>query len=158
MLYTLQCIVKCKKMKLIKIISFSVLLQNMGCLGSKDRLTKEDMDFLKSHTRYDETTIKEWYKGFKVCKNLLLNFCTTFLYSTFFEKTVSKLFIAAQTFRFSSIFDFYFLSQLSQFLRYNQVLGLVGTTIFEVIFFIRDDLMWNNSISIFCYFPNFHKL
>lgn len=41
-------------------------LFDMGCLGSKDRLTKEDMEFLKSHTRYDETTIKEWYKGFKV--------------------------------------------------------------------------------------------
>lgn len=38
----------------------------MGCLGSKDRLTKEDMEFLKTHTRYDEVTIKEWYKGFKV--------------------------------------------------------------------------------------------
>jgi hypothetical protein len=38
----------------------------MGCLGSKDRLSKEDMDFLKQHTRYDEATIKEWYKGFKV--------------------------------------------------------------------------------------------
>lgn len=38
----------------------------MGCFGSKDRLSKEDMDFLKSHTRYDEATIKEWYKGFKV--------------------------------------------------------------------------------------------
>lgn len=38
----------------------------MGCLSSKDRLTKEDMEFLKSHTRYDEATIKEWYKGFKV--------------------------------------------------------------------------------------------
>ncbi len=42
----------------------------MGCLGSKDRLTKEDMEFLKTHTRYDEATIKEWYKGFKV--NLVL--------------------------------------------------------------------------------------
>lgn len=40
----------------------------MGCFGSKDRLSKEDMDFLKSHTRYDETTIKEWYKGFKVSR------------------------------------------------------------------------------------------
>lgn len=39
--------------------------KDMGCLGSKDRLSKEDMDFLKSHTRYDESTIKEWYKGFK---------------------------------------------------------------------------------------------
>lgn len=38
----------------------------MGCFSSKDRLTKEDMEFLKSHTRYDEATIKEWYKGFKV--------------------------------------------------------------------------------------------
>ncbi|KAK3907721.1 Neuronal calcium sensor 2 [Frankliniella fusca] len=37
----------------------------MGCFGSKDKLSKEDMDFLKSHTRYDEPTIKEWYKGFK---------------------------------------------------------------------------------------------
>lgn len=39
---------------------------DMGCFGSKDKLSKEDMDFLKSHTRYDESTIKEWYKGFKV--------------------------------------------------------------------------------------------
>lgn len=47
---------------------FSLLIADlkMGCFGSKDRLSKEDMDFLKSHTRYDETTIKEWYKGFKV--------------------------------------------------------------------------------------------
>ncbi|XP_063235956.1 neuronal calcium sensor 2 isoform X4 [Bacillus rossius redtenbacheri] len=37
----------------------------MGCFGSKDKLSKEDMDFLKSHTRYDEASIKEWYKGFK---------------------------------------------------------------------------------------------
>nr|CAD7406637.1 unnamed protein product [Timema cristinae] len=39
--------------------------RTMGCFGSKDKLSKEDMDFLKSHTRYDEATIKEWYKGFK---------------------------------------------------------------------------------------------
>ncbi|KAK2579120.1 hypothetical protein KPH14_001291 [Odynerus spinipes] len=37
----------------------------MGCFGSKDKLSKEDMEFLKSRTRYDESTIKEWYKGFK---------------------------------------------------------------------------------------------
>uniref|UniRef100_A0A2S2NQ97 Neuronal calcium sensor 2 n=1 Tax=Schizaphis graminum TaxID=13262 RepID=A0A2S2NQ97_SCHGA len=41
----------------------------MGCFGSKDKLSKEDMDFLKSHTRYDEATIKEWYKGFKRTMN-----------------------------------------------------------------------------------------
>ena len=38
----------------------------MGCFGSKQKLTKEDLEFLKSHTRYDEATIKEWYKGFRV--------------------------------------------------------------------------------------------
>lgn len=43
-----------------------VLAFTMGCFVSKDKLTKEDMDFLKTHTSYDETTIKEWYKGFKV--------------------------------------------------------------------------------------------
>lgn len=42
----------------------------MGCFGSKDKLSKEDMEFLKTHTRYDESTIKEWYKGFKVSINL----------------------------------------------------------------------------------------
>lgn len=52
----------------------------MGCLGSKDRLTKEDMDFLKSHTRYDEQTIKEWYKGFKVSKMFLKLWVHGFIY------------------------------------------------------------------------------
>jgi hypothetical protein len=30
----------------------------MGQKGSKDRLTKGDLEFLKSSTRYDEDTIK----------------------------------------------------------------------------------------------------
>ena len=38
----------------------------MGCMGSKQKLSKEDLEFLKAHTRYDEATIKEWYKGFRV--------------------------------------------------------------------------------------------
>lgn len=51
---------------LTKRVLFAVAGIKMGCFGSKDKLSKEDMDFLKSHTRYDEATIKEWYKGFKV--------------------------------------------------------------------------------------------
>uniref|UniRef100_A0A182JWW9 Uncharacterized protein n=1 Tax=Anopheles christyi TaxID=43041 RepID=A0A182JWW9_9DIPT len=47
-------------------------VKDMGCLGSKDRLSKEDMDFLKSHTRYDESTIKEWYKGFKMKRMMVV--------------------------------------------------------------------------------------
>lgn len=67
----------------------------MGCFTSKDKLAKEDLDFLKSHTRYDEATIKEWYKGFKVslfyfflevcfCLDLELNiaFKTASIYAT----------------------------------------------------------------------------
>merc|ERR1712126_183780 len=38
----------------------------MGAKNSKDRLGKEDLDFLKTNTRYDEDTIQEWYKGFMV--------------------------------------------------------------------------------------------
>ena len=38
----------------------------MGNTSSRgDRLSKEDLEFLRSNTRYDEGTINEWYKGFK---------------------------------------------------------------------------------------------
>ena len=38
----------------------------MGNKSSKgDRLSKDDLDFLKANTHYDEGTIQEWYKGFK---------------------------------------------------------------------------------------------
>ena len=37
----------------------------MGAKNSKDRLNKDDLDFLKTNTHYDEDTINEWYKGFK---------------------------------------------------------------------------------------------
>merc|ERR1712055_796804 len=36
----------------------------MGQGNSTRRLTKEDVNFLKTNTRYDEETIQEWYKGF----------------------------------------------------------------------------------------------
>ena len=41
----------------------------------KHHLTQEDIEYLKKNTRYDESEIREWYKGFKVRFNrLLLNF------------------------------------------------------------------------------------
>jgi len=36
----------------------------MGQKNSVGRLSKQDVDFLKVNTRYDENTIEEWYKGF----------------------------------------------------------------------------------------------
>ena len=38
----------------------------MGCFGSKHKISKVDLEYLKQHTRYDEATIKEWFKGFRV--------------------------------------------------------------------------------------------
>ena len=32
----------------------------------KHHLTQEDIEYLKKNTRYDESEIREWYKGFKV--------------------------------------------------------------------------------------------
>merc|ERR1712024_176199 len=36
-----------------------------GEQGVKDRLSKEEMDFLKTNTHHGEDTVNEWYKGFK---------------------------------------------------------------------------------------------
>jgi hypothetical protein len=40
-----------------------------GKTHKKIHLTQDDIDFLKSNTKYDEGEIREWYKGFKVNKN-----------------------------------------------------------------------------------------
>jgi len=37
----------------------------MGQKESKDRLSKQDLEMLKTSTRFDEDTIIEWYRGFK---------------------------------------------------------------------------------------------
>merc|ERR1712212_862679 len=37
----------------------------MGAKASRDKISKEDLDFLVSHTHYTQDTIIEWYKGFK---------------------------------------------------------------------------------------------
>ena len=60
----------------------------MGNKASKDRLSKEELDFLKTNTHYDEDTINEWYKGFKQdCPNGHLD-------SVSFMKIYSKCFPA----------------------------------------------------------------
>ena len=40
------------------------------------QLSQEDLDFLKKNTKYDEAEIREWYKGFKVIKQLVEIFFT----------------------------------------------------------------------------------
>ena len=55
-------------------------LETMGCLGSKQKISKVDLEYLKKHTRYDEATIKEWFKGFRVSLSFfkLVVFCFLF--------------------------------------------------------------------------------
>ena len=38
----------------------------MGLKGSKPKLSKEDLEFLKKNTNFTEEQIKEWHKGFVV--------------------------------------------------------------------------------------------
>ena len=47
-------------------------LKTMGCLGSKQKISKVDLEYLKKHTRYDEATIKEWFKGFRVSLSIFI--------------------------------------------------------------------------------------
>lgn len=42
----------------------------MGLKGSKPKLSKEDLEFLKKNTNFTEEQIKEWYKGFVVSRHL----------------------------------------------------------------------------------------
>ena len=48
----------------------------------KHHLTQEDIEYLKKNTRYDESEIREWYKGFKVILVVKMKQLTNF-----FEKT-----------------------------------------------------------------------
>ena len=38
----------------------------MGGHSSKRRLSKEDLEYLKARTSYDDSTIKKWHKGFRI--------------------------------------------------------------------------------------------
>jgi hypothetical protein len=44
----------------------------MGLKGSKPKLSKEDLEFLKKNTNFTEEQIKEWYKGFVVSRFTVL--------------------------------------------------------------------------------------
>lgn len=50
----------------------------MGCFGSKQKISKVDLEYLKKHTRYDEATIKEWFKGFRVSFTFFIFFTSYF--------------------------------------------------------------------------------
>lgn len=72
----------------------------MGLKGSKPKLSKEDLEFLKKNTNFTEEQIKEWYKGFVVSvsseiyfkrlKGFLLKFKREFV-SELKKKFFSKL-------------------------------------------------------------------
>jgi hypothetical protein len=80
-----------------------------------------------------------------------------------FRKSVSKLFIAAQTFLISSIFDLYFLSQLSKFLRCLGVLERYFNRKYyknnnNNFFFTWGHWKWNCPKTVFLIFFKLYKL
>ena len=38
----------------------------MGCVSSKKKLTKADLEFLQENTKFTKDQIMEWYEGFIV--------------------------------------------------------------------------------------------
>jgi hypothetical protein len=46
-------------------------------------LSQDDIEYLTKNTKYDETEIKEWYKGFKVCFVLVLLLLFVFVVAVF---------------------------------------------------------------------------
>ena len=58
-LLTIVCICR----KLHKIL-FLLTISKMGCIKSKQKLSQEELDFLKTNTCYDEKTIQVWYRTF----------------------------------------------------------------------------------------------
>jgi hypothetical protein len=44
----------------------------MGCVSSKKKLSKADLDFLQENTEFTKEQIIEWYEGFIVSLKLFL--------------------------------------------------------------------------------------
>lgn len=63
----------------------------MGCFGSKQKISKVDLEYLKKHTRYDEATIKEWFKGFRVSSSRSFCLFSLFLFLNYFYLIPSLL-------------------------------------------------------------------
>jgi hypothetical protein len=41
----------------------------MGCVSSKKKLSKSDLEFLEENTEFTKDQIVEWYEGFIVSRN-----------------------------------------------------------------------------------------
>jgi Ca2+-binding EF-hand superfamily protein len=41
----------------------------MGCISSKKKLSKSDLEFLEENTEFTKDQIIEWYEGFIVSRN-----------------------------------------------------------------------------------------
>ena len=94
----------------------------MGAQGSKDRLSKADVEFLMMNTRYDENTIQEWYKGFMSdCPDGKLN-------TTAFMKIYSKCFPAGNATEFCDHVFRTFDSDKNGFIDFKEFLLAIDVT------------------------------
>jgi len=98
------------------------LQATMGGRQSRSKLPVEDMEFLVHNTRYDESTINEWYKGFKqdcpdgrLCKEL-------------FKKIYSKCFPAGNAEEFCAHVFRTFDSDNNGFIDFTEFLLAIDVT------------------------------
>eukprot|EP00092_Neocalanus_flemingeri_P032542 GFUD01035392.1.p1 GENE.GFUD01035392.1~~GFUD01035392.1.p1 ORF type:complete len:217 (+),score=57.06 GFUD01035392.1:66-653(+) len=94
----------------------------MGSSKSKNLLRREDLEFLRSNTRYDKKTILEWHKGFvKDCPNGKMNPATLLdISSIFYSGQKAADFI-------DEIFDKYDKENLG-FINFTEFLLAIDTT------------------------------
>ena len=94
----------------------------MGNQGSKDKLSKADLTFLKTNTTYDEDTILELYKGFiSDCPQGRLN-------TTAFMKIYSKCFPAGNAKEFCDHVFRTFDSDKNGFIDFKEFLLAIDVT------------------------------
>ena len=103
-------------------VLFQIPLSAMGNQNGKDRLSKQDVEFLKLNTRYDEDTIQEWYKGFMAdCPEGKLN-------PTAFMKIYSKCFPAGNAKEFCDHVFRTFDSDKNGFIDFKEFLLAIDVT------------------------------
>ena len=94
----------------------------MGAQASKEKLSKSEVEFFMMNTRYDETTIQDWYKGFMSdCPDGKLN-------TTAFMKIYSKCFPAGKADEFCAHVFRTFDSDNNGFIDFKEFLLAVDVT------------------------------
>jgi hypothetical protein len=65
----------------------------MGCISSKKKLSKADLEFLQENTEFTKEQIMEWYEGFIVSIQQKISIFYSFQIIICFISTIKLLFL-----------------------------------------------------------------